>query len=181
MFYSFHSLSLIGFLHLSDLLHLLYSWKMRYLDLLFVLATSYLFVHWLIDYFMTKILCTNMHINSVTRGRYWFICVKIRWICQCVHLSFQPSAWLPPTLFHHVAMLNPLLRCTDFFFACFWGCRFCGPAINQTCLSQSRNWFSFFAHERNIIKLVRWVSMQLHEEKCVPSSFLTNHKINLIR
>ena len=67
---------------------------------------------------------------------YWFLYVKIIWICQCVFLIFLPLAWLPPPLIHHVVMLATSIWCTDFF-VCFYRNRFCNPAKNYISLSQS--------------------------------------------
>ena len=78
----------------------------------------------------SQIACTVMtaHANGVTRARYWFLSVKIIWICQCVLLFFLPCAWLPSPLVHCVIMLATSLRCADFF-VCFYRRWFC-PAIN---------------------------------------------------
>ena len=86
-------------------------------------------------------------------ARYWFLSVRIIWICQCVWLFFLPCAWLPPPLVHCVAILAQLLRCADFFclFVCcfflfffycllLWELIF-SPCIKQASFSQSKGWF----------------------------------------
>ena len=78
------------------------------------------------------------------RARYWFLSVRIIWICQCVRLFFLPCAWLPPPLVHCVTILAQLLRCADFFF--FFDCLLLwelifSPCIKQASFSQSKGWF----------------------------------------
>ena len=54
---------------------------------------------------------------------------------------FLSCAWLPPPPIHRVAVLTSSLCSADFLVICFYGSRFCSPAINQTSLSQSKGWF----------------------------------------
>ena len=92
----------------------------------------------------------RLHANGVTRARkfvqYWFLYVKIIWICQRVLLFFLSYGWLPPPLVHHFLMLATSLRYADCFslFVCFYRHQFCSSTINQISINQSKNWFSFF-------------------------------------
>ena len=55
---------------------------------------------------------------------------------------FLLCAWLPPPLVHCVVMFATLLHCANFF-VCFYGSRFCSPAINQISLSKLEGWSPF--------------------------------------
>ena len=58
-------------------------------------------------------------------------------------------------------MLSCSLPCcaVPIFFVCFWGSWFCSLAINQTCISQPKGWFSFIllCRQEKFIGLVHWV------------------------
>ena len=76
------------------------------------------------------------------RARYWFLYVKIIWICQCVIFS---ALCLVACLFlsFMLSCLLPRWAALRFLFLCFYRNRFCSPAINQISLGQSTCWFSF--------------------------------------
>ena len=65
------------------------------------------------------------------RARYWFFCVKIILIGQCVCLFF--CAVIGCLLLSFIVLSYSLPRCAVliFLFACFYGSRFCSPAINS--------------------------------------------------
>ena len=74
-------------------------------------------------------------------AQYRFLCVKIIWICPCVHLFFFPVVGCLLLSFS-VVMLATSMRCADFFcLFCLYRSWFCSPAINQISLSQSKDWF----------------------------------------
>ena len=73
------------------------------------------------------------------RARYWFLSVRIIWICQCVRLFFLPCAWL---LCDHTRSITSLCWFFFFFFDCLllWELIF-SPCIKQASFSQSKGWF----------------------------------------
>ena len=81
------------------------------------------------------------------RAWYWFLCVKIIWIYQCVLLFFFGYV-LGCLLLSFIVLSSLLPRCAALIF-CFNISRFCSPAINQISLRQSKGWFPF-------ILICRW-------------------------
>ena len=133
----------------------------------------------------SQIACTVMtvHINGITCLWKFVHCIdfsvlKYFWISQCVHL-FCPVLGCHIFLFIVLSWLLP--SCTALiFFVCFWESWFCSPAINQICLSQCKDWFSFILLCRQekyywtgLLGLdINYTNMWLYqyEEKYAPSS-----------
>ena len=115
----------------------------------------------------SQIVCTNRNVTTVyerackqryayteIRTQYWFLCVKIIWICECALLFCFPFAWLLPLLAHRVFMLPPYALI--FLLVCFYGNWFCSPTINQISLGQSKGWFPFISKHFWPIRKLIW-------------------------
>ena len=101
-----------------------------------------------LHYAYTNIICVQ----------YWFLCVKVIWVCQCVCLFFS-SLCLVAFFCYHVVMLAPSW-CWFFFFFHFYGSRLCGPGMNQISLSQYKGWFSFILKHFWPIRELIWLYKQ---------------------
>ena len=84
----------------------------------------------------------NVHAKSAKctqkiRVRYWFLCVKAIWICECARLFFCPVLGCLLVLFIVSSCSLPCCAALICLFVCFSGSWFCNLGINQTSLSQS--------------------------------------------